>query len=98
DGVELARVPAGRDPEDQAASGDDVERAERLRDHDRVAEREHEHARSQPYPARAGGDGGQGAQGVQDREGGVDAEDDVVPGPERLEDRKSTRLNSSHRT
>ena len=84
-GVELARVPARGHSEHEPPAGDHVEAAERLgRDHG-IPERQDEHAGAQLDPVRAGGDGAEHGDGVEDGEGRLDAEQDVVPGPERLE-------------
>ena len=85
DGVELARVPARRHAEDQPPFRDHVEGAQRLGGDGRVAERQHHDAGAELDPPRAGGDGGQRADGVEDREGRLHAEDHVVPRPQRLE-------------
>ena len=54
DRVELARVPAGGDPEDQPPARDHVEAAQGLgRDH-RVAQRQHQHAGAELDPLGAG--------------------------------------------
>src|SRR5439155_858016 len=85
DGVELARVPAGRGAQDQPAARDHVERPERLGRDRRVAQWQHEDAGAELDARGAGGDGGENSHGIEDRERRLDAEDDVIPRPQRLE-------------
>src|SRR5215475_2233518 len=63
-GVELARVPAGRQTEDEPALRDDVEGAERLGGHRRIPQREHQHPGAQLDAAGSRGDGRERTDGV----------------------------------
>src|SRR3989449_9483147 len=85
DRVELARVPPGRHSEDEPPLADHVEGADRFGRHRGIAQRQHEHPGAELDPRRARDDRGQRADGVQDRVRELDAEDDVVLRPERLE-------------
>src|SRR5262249_40388404 len=62
-----------------------VEAAEGLGGDHRVAQWQHEHAGAELDPGRAGGHRAEGGDGVEDRKGRLDAEDHVVPRPQRLE-------------
>ena len=84
DGVELALVPAGRHAQGEASAGDMVDARELLGQHHRVARRQDEDAGAQADPAGARRDRGQHRQRIEDRETGIDPEQDMVPYPDRL--------------
>src|SRR5258705_4322235 len=83
--VELAGVSARRDPEDEAAARDHVEAVEGLGRHHRVAQRQHQDPGAELDRARPRGHRAQHGDGVHDGEGGLHAQEHVIPGPERLE-------------
>src|SRR5581483_835169 len=83
-GAELAGVPADGRAEDEAALRDVVEATDLLGQHGRVAQRQDQDAGAELDPAGAHGDRREDRQRVDDREGRLDAQDDVVPGPQRL--------------
>jgi len=84
-GVELARVPARRHAQDEAPARDHVQAAQGLGGDHGIAEGQHEHARAELDLAGPRRHGAEGGDRVDDGEGGLDAQEDVVPGPQRLE-------------
>ena len=63
---ELLRAPADAEPGDQAAAGQGVERRELLREDDRVAHRDDDHAGPEANLAGAPGRPGEGRDGLVD--------------------------------
>ena len=82
--VELALVPADRRAHDQPAVGDVVDGGELLGQDHGIAHRHHQDAGADLDLGGAGGDRGQDGQRLVDREVRLDAEQDVVPRPQRL--------------
>ena len=82
--VELALVPAGRYAHDQAPFRKLVHAGELLGERDGIAQRQNENAGAELDALRAGGDAGQHRQRVDDREIWLDAEQHMIPHPDRI--------------
>jgi hypothetical protein len=84
-GVELTLVPPGCHAHQQAAVRQEVHAGELLREHDRVAKREDQDSGAELDAFCARSDRRQQRQGIDDRKVRTDAEEDVIPHPQRVE-------------
>jgi hypothetical protein len=85
DGIELAPVPSRRHSHEQPAIRQQVHARELLGKNDRIAHRQDENAGAELDLLGPRCDRGEQRQGFNDRKVRLDAEQDVIPHPKRIE-------------